>query len=107
MNTTLKLTTNPLFRSIIGDRKLKAFRNPVDGRLGMLGLSKLVVKTTGHMPRRDEAYLFYLGTKNVVKVLSTDQIGQSIMEFYGTQAKAMKAELAEMGVVRSVKTAII
>ncbi|WP_285055505.1 hypothetical protein [Pedobacter ginsengisoli] len=51
------------------------------------------------MPRRDEAYLFYLGTKNVVKVLNTNQIGQSIMEFYGTQAKAMKEELAELTMI--------
>ncbi len=34
MNKTIKFTASPLFQSIIGDRKLKAFRNPVDGDWG-------------------------------------------------------------------------
>jgi hypothetical protein len=88
MNRTLKLPNNPLFKSIIGERKLRAFRRPVDGRLGMLGLSKIVLREAGHLPKRDEAYLFFL---------STDKIGQNIVELYGTQAKEMKEELVELG----------
>lgn len=99
MKRTIKLPNNPLFKSIIGDRKLRAFRKPVDGRLGMIGLSKIVLKETGHLPKRDEAYLFYLGKRNVIKVLSTDQIGQNIVELYGTQAKEMKEYLLELTII--------
>jgi hypothetical protein len=95
----MKLPKKPLFKSIIGERKLRAFRRPVDGRLGMLGLNKIVLKETGHLPKLDEAYLFFLSTKNVVKVLSTDKIGQNIVELYGTQAKEMKTELVELGLL--------
>ncbi len=93
MNRTIKLPNNELFRSVIGDRKLKVFQYPVDGRLGMLGLSKIVHREAGHMPKLNEAYVFFVAKGSVVKVLSVDKIGQNILELHGTQAEQMRAEL--------------
>lgn len=102
MEKIIKLINNPLFKSIAGDRILRIVRRPVSGRLGLNGLSRIVLKKSGVMPQEDEAYVFYLRYKDVVKVLFTDEMGQNILEFYGTRAKLMKAEILELNAIEEI-----
>ncbi|MBB5440860.1 hypothetical protein HDC92_004564 [Pedobacter sp. AK017] len=99
MNKLIKLSTNSFFRAAVGDRGLRVYKREVDGRLGMPGLSALVIKVTGHKPRHDEAYCFVVRNQNRVKILITNQDSTSMLEVFDQQAQGIKEEFVELGLL--------
>jgi len=99
MNRTVKFMNNILIKEAVGDRGLRVYRKPVDGRLGINGLSKLVLEETGHEPKGDEAYVFFPKNQDMIRILSVDHIGVSMVELFGMKAKEMKEELIQMDLI--------
>ena len=96
MNKLTKLRNDEFFQAFVGDRGLRVYKHPVDGRLGMTGLSKLIKRVTGHDPKQDEAYCFSVKNRDVVKILTKDYWSINIMEFYDGSAKEMKELFVEL-----------
>jgi hypothetical protein len=99
MKEAIKLTDHPLFDAFIGDRGLRMYSKSVDSRLGMPGLTKLVVEKTGALPRLDEAYVFLVRNQDVVKILTKEPISTNLLEFYDGSAERMKAAFMELGLL--------
>lgn len=93
MNELIKLTNNPFFRAFIGDRGLRVYKYEVDGRLGLTGLSKLVLKATGYALKNDEAYVFVVKNRDVVKILTKDYGGISLVEVHDEQVSGLRGRL--------------
>jgi hypothetical protein len=90
MDKTIKLIDNPFFQAFIGDRGLRIFRLPVNGRLGIPGLSRLVRNATGGDLLLNEAYGFLVKNDHVVKILTRDKISTNMMELHGYHAEQIK-----------------
>jgi len=99
MNKAIKPTDHPLFEAFIGDRGLRMYSKAVDARLGMPGLTKLVVEKTGAKPSLDEAYVFLIRNQEAVKILTKDPISTNLLEFYDGSAEKMKAAFVELGLL--------
>ncbi len=99
MDRLIKLTNNPLFQMFIGEKAFRVYKKEVDGRLGMPGLSKLVVKATGKELKHDEAYVFCIKNQNAVKILTRDHRSTSMVEVYDERAKGIKEECIAFGLL--------
>lgn len=44
MNKLAKFANHSLFKMVVGHRRIRVYKTPVDRRLGMPGLEKIVVK---------------------------------------------------------------
>ncbi|WP_316838229.1 IS66 family insertion sequence element accessory protein TnpB [Pedobacter nutrimenti] len=99
MEKLIKLTNNPLFQMFIGDKAFRVYRKEVDGRLGMPGLSKLVVKATGSALKEEEAYIFAIRNQNAIKILTRDHRSTSMVEVYDEHARGLKEECIAFGLL--------
>ena len=99
MNKLIKLSNNPFFKTFVADRGLRVYKHEVDGRLGMPGLTKLVIEVTGHKPKHDEAYCFAVNNQNRVKILMRNQGSTSMIEVFDEQAQGIKEEFMELGLL--------
>lgn len=81
----------------IGDKALRVYKHQVDGRLGMPGLSKLVVTATGSELKEEEAYVFAVRNQNAVKILTRDNRSTSMVEVYDEKAIGIKEECIAFG----------
>ncbi|WP_285054529.1 IS66 family insertion sequence element accessory protein TnpB [Pedobacter ginsengisoli] len=97
MEKLIKLTNNEIFKMFIGDKPFRVYNKEVDRRLGMPGLSKLVLKVTGNALKEDEAYVFCVRNQNAVKILSRDYMGISMAEVYDLDAAGIKEEFVQLG----------
>lgn len=100
MEKLIKLTNNEIFKMFIGDKGLRIYKHEVDGRLGMPGLSKLVVKVTGNVLMEDEAYVFAVKNQNAVKILTKDYGSTSMVEVYDEHARGIKEEFVQLGLLK-------
>ncbi|RYZ51374.1 MAG: hypothetical protein EOP49_11890 [Sphingobacteriales bacterium] len=99
MKKLIKLTNNPIFQMFIGDKAFRVYKKEVDGRLGMPGLSKLVVKATGSELKEKEAYVFAIRNQNAIKILTRDHRSTSMVEVYDEKAKGIKDECIAFGLL--------
>lgn len=99
MEKLIKLTNNPIFQMFIGDKAFRVYKHQVDGRLGMPGLSKLVLKATGNALKEEEAYVFAVKNHNAVKILTRDHRSTSMVEVYDEDAKGIKDECIAFGLL--------
>ncbi|RZK69514.1 MAG: hypothetical protein EOO85_22355 [Pedobacter sp.] len=99
MQKLIKLTSNPIFQMFIGDKPIRVYKHQVDGRLGMPGLSKLVVKATGTPMKYDEAYIFAVKNQNTVKILTRDHSSTSMVEVHDEHAIGIKEECIAFGLL--------
>lgn len=93
MNKLIKLSSNFLFKTFIGDRGLRVYKKEVDKRLGMPGLTKLVIEATGQELNPEEAYCFCIKNQNTIKILTRDQQSASMIAVYDEDAKGIKEEI--------------
>ncbi|RDC56650.1 hypothetical protein DU508_05410 [Pedobacter chinensis] len=99
MNRKIKLLNDEFFQTVVGDRGLRMYRKPVDGRLGMTGLGKLVEKETGAEPKLNEAYAFKVKNRNIIKILTRDEISTNLLELHEGNADEMTDLAAELGLM--------
>ncbi len=99
MERLIKLTNSPIFQMFIGDKVFRVYKHEVDGKLGMPGLSKLVVKATGSELKEEEAYVFAIRNQNAVKILTRDHLSTSMVEVYDEKAKGIKDECIAFGLL--------
>ena len=99
MDNSIKLVNNLFFEAVVGERDLRMYKSPVDYRLGMPGLIKLITKGTGEEPKIDEAYGFMAKNRNVVKILSRDEHGMNMLELHDDMASDAKALFVKLGLL--------
>jgi hypothetical protein len=100
MEKLIKLTNSELFQMFIGDKAFRVYKSEVSSRLGMPGLSKLVVMATGNALKEEEAYVFCVKNQNAVKILTRDHRSTSMVEVYDDNAIGIKDECIAFGLMK-------
>ena len=76
------------------------YKKPVEVRLGMTGLIKMVEKAAGESPKITEAYASKV--IDFVKVLTKDEISTNLLELYEGNANKFKKPVFELGLWKVV-----
>ncbi len=97
LNRAIKMTNNYILEAFLKNRSMRVYRNGIDGRLGLIGLNKMIKRITGQEPHPEEVYVFFVKNRDVVKILKRDLISMNIMEFRDEPARDLKEYFLELG----------